>query len=55
MDVKCAFLNGYLEKDVFIEQPLRYIKAQNTYKVLKLKKALNLWIKTSSKSMVQQD
>ena len=40
MDVKSAFLHGYLEEEVFIEQPPRYIKIGDEHKVYKLKKAL---------------
>ena len=40
MDVKTAFLNGVLEEEVYVEQPLGYMKAGEEKKVLKLKKAL---------------
>ena len=40
LDVKSAFLNGYVEEEVFIEQPSGYIKVGDEYKVYKLKKAI---------------
>jgi Reverse transcriptase (RNA-dependent DNA polymerase) len=40
MDMKSAFLNGVLEEEVYVEQPLGYMKSGNEQKVLKLKKAL---------------
>ena len=40
MDVKSTFLNGVLEEEVYIEQPLGYVKEGKENKVLKLKKAL---------------
>ena len=36
LDVKSAFMNGFLEEKIYVEQPLGYIEA----KVYKLKKAL---------------
>jgi len=40
LDVKSTFLNGFLEEEIYVEQPLGYIKAGNKSKVYKLKKAL---------------
>ena len=40
MDVKSAFLNGVLKEEVYIEQPLGYMRRGEEKKVLRLKKAL---------------
>ncbi|KAH9681187.1 hypothetical protein KPL71_026873 [Citrus sinensis] len=40
MDVKSAFLNGFIEEEVYIEQPLGYVVKGHEDKVLRLKKAL---------------
>jgi hypothetical protein len=40
MDVKSVFLNGDLQEEVYVEQPMGFIVAGKEHKVLKLKKAL---------------
>jgi len=40
MDVKSSLLNGVLEEEVYVEQPMRYIKKGLENKVYKLKNAL---------------
>jgi Reverse transcriptase (RNA-dependent DNA polymerase) len=40
MDMKSAFLNRVLEEEVYVEQPLGYMKSGKEQNVLKLKKAL---------------
>ena len=40
MDVKCAFLNGYLYEEVFVEQPKGFQDPHFPDHVLRLKKAL---------------
>ena len=40
MDVKSTFLNGFLEEEVYIQQPPGYEAKGQESKVLKLKKAL---------------
>jgi hypothetical protein len=40
MDVKSAFINSFLEEEVYIEQPMRYEIKGHKDKVLKLNKTL---------------
>ena len=40
MDVKSAFLNGYINEEVFVEQPLGFERFNFPNHVFKLKKAL---------------
>ena len=40
MDVKSAFLNSYLNKKLYIEQPSGFVKEGQKSKVYKLKRAL---------------
>ena len=40
MDAKCAFLNGYLNEEVFVEQPKGFEDPHFPDYVLRLKKAL---------------
>ena len=40
LDVKSAFLNGYLKEEIHIEQPQGFVILRKEDKVLKLKKAL---------------
>ena len=40
MDVESTFLNGYLEEEVYVEQPQGYEVPGQEHKVYRLKKAL---------------
>ena len=40
MDVKSEFLNGYIEEEVYVEQPQGYEVPGQEHKVYRLKKAL---------------
>jgi hypothetical protein len=40
MDVKSTFLNGFLEEEIYIEQPMSYEVKGHENKVLKLNKVL---------------
>jgi len=41
MDVKSAFLNGVIEEEVFVKQPLGFEDLKHPYNVYKLKKSLD--------------
>jgi hypothetical protein len=40
MDVKSAFLNGFLEEEVYVKQPLGFESVEFPYKVYRVRKAL---------------
>jgi len=40
MDVKTVFLNGSLEEDVYMEQPVRFIEEGKEHMVCRLKKSI---------------
>ena len=40
LDVKLAFLNGYIEEDIYVDQPQGFIKEGKENYVFKLRKAL---------------
>ena len=40
MDVKTAFLNGFLEEDIYMEQPEGFTTAESTNLVCKLRKSI---------------
>ena len=40
LDVKSAFLNGYLEEEIYVKQPGGFVKEGEKDKVYLLKKAL---------------
>ena len=40
IDEKSTFLNGVLEEEVFVEQPLGYIKKEKDKQIYKLNKTL---------------
>ena len=40
MDMKSSFLNGILEEQVYVDQPLGYTIKGHEHKVFKLEKAL---------------
>jgi hypothetical protein len=47
MDVKSAFLNGFLEEEVYVRQPPGFESVEFPHKVYRLRKAL-YGLKTSS-------
>ena len=40
MDVKTTFLNGYLEEDIYMEQPLGFMSSDSDHKVCKLQRSI---------------
>ena len=40
MDVRTAFLNGYLEEDIYMEQPLGFTSGDGDHKVYKLQRSI---------------
>lgn len=40
MDVKTAFLNGYIEEDIYMEQPKGFISKGEDKKVCKLQRSI---------------
>ena len=40
MDMKMTFLNGYLEKDIYIEQPLCFTSSDDDHNICKLQRSI---------------
>ena len=51
MDVKTIFLNGYLEEEVYMDQPEGFSVDGKDQMVCKLKKSINILIKASFQTM----
>lgn len=51
MDIKIAFLNGDLDEEIYMEQPLGFIIPGQEHKVSRLKKSL-YGLKPCSKTMI---
>ena len=43
MDVKTAFLNGYLTKELYMMQPEGFVDPKGANKVCKLQRSIHLW------------
>jgi transposase InsO family protein len=62
MDVKSAFLNGFIEEEVYVEQPPGFENYEHPYNVYKLSKALyglkqapRAWYERLSKFLLEHD
>ena len=62
MDVKCAFLNGYLQEEVYVAQPPGFENEKFPNHVFKLDKALyglkqapRAWYERLSKYLLEND
>ena len=40
MDVKTAFLNGFLEEDIYMEHPKGFVSESDIHKVCKLERSI---------------
>ena len=40
MNVKMTFLNGYLEEDIYMEQPLDFTSSDDDHKICKLQRSI---------------
>ena len=52
MDVKSAFLNGFINELVYVDQPPGFKGPRYPNHVYRLSKALYMWAKASPKSLV---
>ena len=47
MDVKTAFLNGYLKEELYMMQPKGFVDPKGANKVCKLRRSIYVLVKTS--------